>query len=145
MARRRVQYGVVDAVDADVTAGAPGFRATWQSKVDLKEKLMSIDDVPKDCKLYFWDGQLWLRWEDLDDLPGSEHDPLRIKVVRPQHAGEMVFSQTCNHVDKALMVVPCKLQGLHMPPALPPAQSSCVQSMFHRRCSSYLPLLASLN
>ena len=54
---------------------------------------MSIDDVPKDCKLYFWDGQLWLRWEDLDDLPGSEHDPLRIKVVRLQLAGEM-FSFT---------------------------------------------------
>lgn len=89
--RRRVQYGIVDAADADVAAGAPGFRASWQSKADLKETLMSIDDVPKDCKLYFWDGQLWLRWEDLDDLPGSEHDPLRIKVVRLQLAGEMVF------------------------------------------------------
>jgi hypothetical protein len=103
MARRRVQYGIVDAADADVAAGAPGFRTTWQSKADLKEKLMSIDDVPKDCKLYFWDGQLWLRWEDLDDLPGSEHDPLRIKVVRPQHAGEMVFSQNCNRVDKGCL------------------------------------------
>ncbi len=87
-----MQYGVVDAADADVAAGAPGFRATWQSKDDLKEKLMSIDDVPKDCKLHFWDGQLWLRWEDQNDLPGSEHDPLRIKVVCPQHAGELLVS-----------------------------------------------------
>jgi len=87
----RVQYGVVDAVDADVAAGSPVFRATWQSKDDLKEKMMSIDGVPKDCKLYLWKGQLWLRWEELDDLPGLEYDPLRIKVVRPQHAGEMVF------------------------------------------------------
>ncbi|DBA86962.1 TPA: hypothetical protein ACH3X2_000353 [Trebouxia sp. C0005] len=40
MARRRVQYGVVDASDADVGAGAPGFRATWQSKALLK---LSVD------------------------------------------------------------------------------------------------------
>ena len=53
-----MQYGVVDAADADVAAGAPGFRATWQSKADLKEKLLSIDDMPKGCKLYFWDGLL---------------------------------------------------------------------------------------
>ncbi len=90
-ARRPVQYGIVDAADADV-AGAPGFRATWQSKADLKEKLLSTDSVPKGCKLYFWDGLLWLAWDDPDDLPGSEQDPLRIKVVRPQHAGGMVFS-----------------------------------------------------
>ena len=83
-----------------MAAGAPRFRTTWQSKADLEEKLLSIDDVPKDCKLYFWDGQLWLRWEDLDDLPGSEHDPLRIKVVRPQHAGIIALSQNCNCVDK---------------------------------------------
>ncbi len=40
MARRPVQYGVVDAADAAVAAGAPGSRATWQSKADLKEKLL---------------------------------------------------------------------------------------------------------
>jgi hypothetical protein len=105
------------------------FWATWQSKDDLKEKMMSIDGVPKDCKLYLWKGQLWLRWEELDDLPGLEYDPLRIKVVRPQHAGEMVFSRNCNHVNKALIMVPCKMRELHMPPALPLKQSSCVQSM----------------
>ncbi|KAL3135509.1 hypothetical protein ABBQ38_005989 [Trebouxia sp. C0009 RCD-2024] len=90
MARRRVQYGVVDASDADVGGGAPGFRTTWHSKVDLREQLMEIDDVPKDGRLYFWDGELWLRWEALDDLPGTEQDPLRIKVVRPQNAGPLL-------------------------------------------------------
>ena len=90
MARRRVQYGVVDASDAHVGAGAPGFRTTWLSKEDLREQLMEIDDVPKDGRLYFWDGELWLRWEALDDLPGPEQDPLRIKVVRPQNAGTML-------------------------------------------------------
>jgi len=137
MARRRVQYGIVDAADADVAAGAPGFRTTWQSKADLKEKLMSIDDVPKDCKLYFWDGQLWLRWEDLDDLPGSEHDPLRIKVVRPQHAGEMVFSQNCNRVDKGCLV-PCKMQGVHTPSLLPPV----VRTSMHPQDNALLSLVS---
>ena len=75
MARRRVQYGVVNASDADVGAGAPGFRATWQSKDDLRQQVMKISDVPKNGKLYFWDGQLWLRWDDPDDLPGPEEDP----------------------------------------------------------------------
>ncbi|KAL0035617.1 hypothetical protein WJX79_002984 [Trebouxia sp. C0005] len=88
MARRRVQYGVVDASDAEVGAGAPGFRTMWHSKEDLREQLMEIDDVPKAGRLYFWDGELWLRWEALDDLPGPEQDPLRIKVVRPQNAGQ---------------------------------------------------------
>ena len=82
----------MDAADAAVAAGAPGSRVTWQSKADLKEKLLSRDSVPKGCTLYFWDGLLWLAWDDLDDLPGSEQDPLRIKVVRPQCAGEMAFS-----------------------------------------------------
>ncbi|KAL0035618.1 hypothetical protein WJX79_002984 [Trebouxia sp. C0005] len=93
MARRRVQYGVVDASDAEVGAGAPGFRTMWHSKEDLREQLMEIDDVPKAGRLYFWDGELWLRWEALDDLPGPEQDPLRIKVVRPQNAdlGHVVF------------------------------------------------------
>ncbi|DBA70151.1 TPA: hypothetical protein ACH3X2_012203 [Trebouxia sp. C0005] len=86
MARRRVQYGVVNASDADVGTGAPGFRATWQSKDDLRQQVMKISDVPKNGKLYFWDGQLWLRWEDPDDLPGPEGDPLRIKIVCPQNA-----------------------------------------------------------
>ena len=116
MSRRMVQYGVVDAADTEVASGAPGFWAIWQSKADLKETLMSIDEVPKDSKLYFWDGQLWLRWEEEDELPGPEPDPLRIQVVRPQHAGQLVFSQNFGHVAQAFMVVPCKMQGLHMPP-----------------------------
>ncbi|KAL0038868.1 hypothetical protein WJX77_000097 [Trebouxia sp. C0004] len=87
MARRRVQYGVVNASDADVGAGAPGFRTTWQSKDDLRQQVMKISDVPNNGKLYFWDGQLWLRWDDPDDLPGPEGDPLRIKIVCPQNAG----------------------------------------------------------
>ena len=87
MARRRVQYGVVTASDADVGAGAPGFRTTWQSKDDLRQQVMKISDVPNNGKLYFWDGQLWLRWDDPDDLPGPEGDPLRIKIVCPQNAG----------------------------------------------------------
>ncbi|KAA6425416.1 MAG: hypothetical protein FRX49_04909 [Trebouxia sp. A1-2] len=87
MARRRVQYGVVNASDADVGAGAPGFRATWQSKDDLRQQVLSISDVPNNGKLYFWDGQLWLRWDDPDDLPGPEGDPLRIKIVCPENTG----------------------------------------------------------
>ncbi|DBA86957.1 TPA: hypothetical protein ACH3X2_000350 [Trebouxia sp. C0005] len=88
MARRRVQYGVVNASDADVGAGAPGFRATWQSKDDLRQQVLSISDVPNNGKLYFWDGQLWLRWDDPDDLPGPEGDPLRIKIVCPEDTGQ---------------------------------------------------------
>lgn len=43
---------------------------------------MEIDEVPKDAQLHFWDGKLWIRWEDSQDLPGPERDPLRIKVAR---------------------------------------------------------------
>ncbi len=92
MTSRRVQYGVVNASDADVGAGAPGFRAAWQSKEDLRQQLMKMSDVPISGKLYFWDGQLWLRWDDPDDLPGPEADPLRIKVVCPQNAGTLLSS-----------------------------------------------------
>ena len=88
---------------------------TARQMANLKETLMSIDEVPKDSKLYFWDGQLWLRWEDDNELPGSERDPLRIKVVCFHHAGELVFSKKSGHVAQALMMVPCKVQGLHMP------------------------------
>lgn len=107
MARRRVQYGIVDASDADVGAGAPGFRTTWHTKEDLREQLMEIDDVPKDGRLYFWDGELWLRWEALDDLPGPEQDPLRIKVVRPQNAGtllcpSLIHLSACAHQDQSI-------------------------------------------
>ncbi|KAL3131382.1 hypothetical protein ABBQ38_007697 [Trebouxia sp. C0009 RCD-2024] len=87
MTKRPVQYGVVDAPDADVAAAAPGFRAVWLSKDHLRDQLMQRGDVPKDAKLYFWDGELWLSWENPDDLPGPESDPLRIKVVRQQQAG----------------------------------------------------------
>ena len=82
-----MQYGVVDAADADVTAGAPAFRAIWQSKEDLRKKVLSKDGVPKDCQLYFWDDQFWLGGGEEDDLLGPEHNPLRIKVMRPQHTG----------------------------------------------------------
>ncbi|KAL3148761.1 hypothetical protein ABBQ38_014172 [Trebouxia sp. C0009 RCD-2024] len=84
MTKRPVQYDVVDAPNADVAAAAPGFRAVWLSKDHLRDQLMQRGDVPKDAKLYFWDGELWLSWEDPDDLPGPESDPLRIKVVRQQ-------------------------------------------------------------
>ena len=70
MAGRRVQYGVVNAADADVGAGAPDFGATWQSKDNLRQQIIKMSDVPANAKLYFWDGQLWLRWDDPDDLPG---------------------------------------------------------------------------
>ncbi len=115
MARRRVQYGVVNASDADVGAGAPGFRATWQSKDDLRQQVMNLSDVPNSGKLYFWDGQLWLRWDDPDDLPGSEEDPLRIKIVCPQNAG-MLLSSCVNssqalcqmRINPTLLLVPRK-------------------------------------
>ena len=98
MARRSVQYGVVNASDADVGPAAPGFRATWQSKDDLRQQVLKINDVPKNGKLYFWDGQLWLRWDDPDDLPGPEGDPLRIKIVCPQNAGAWLSSWACSQV-----------------------------------------------
>ena len=94
MARRRVQYGVVNAADADVGAGAPGFRATWQSKDDLRQ-LLKMSDVPNG-KLYFWDGELWLRWDDPDDLPGPEGDPLRIKIVCPGRTGILLSFCACS-------------------------------------------------
>ena len=99
MARRRVQSGIVNASDADVGAGAPGFRATWQSKDDLRQQVMNISDVPKNGKLYFWDGQLWLRWDDPDDLPGPEGDPLRIKIVSPEN--------TCTWYTAVFMCLQC--------------------------------------
>ena len=92
MARRRVQYGVVNASDADVGAEAPGFRAAWQSKEDLRQQLTKKINVPNHGKLYFWDGQLWLRWDDPNGLPGPEEDPLRIKIVCPQNAGTWLSS-----------------------------------------------------
>ena len=61
MVTRRVQYGVVNALDADVGAGAPGFGTTWQSKDDLRLQLLRMSDVPSSGKLYVLDGQLWLR------------------------------------------------------------------------------------
>lgn len=85
-----MQYGVVDASDADVAAGAPSFIAVFQSKEGLRGKLMEVDEVPKDARLYFWNGKLWVRWEDSQDLPGPERDPLRIKVVRRQSAGTLL-------------------------------------------------------
>lgn len=81
---------MVDALDADVAAGAPSFTAVFQSKEELRDKLMEIDEVPKDARLYFWNGKLWVRWEDSQDLPGPERDPLRIKVVRLPSAGTLL-------------------------------------------------------
>ncbi len=95
MNERVVQYGLVDAADADVGLAAPGFRAIWQSKAELKQRVLAKKNIPKDAELYFWDGQLWLEWEDPADLPGPEEDPLRIKVVRPRYAGELISSQMC--------------------------------------------------
>ena len=80
MARRSVQNGVVNASDADVA----GIRATWQSKYNLRQQFMKISNVVDDEKLYFWDGQLQLRWDNPDDLPGPKDDPLRIKIVCPE-------------------------------------------------------------
>lgn len=103
MARRRVQYGVVDASDADIGAAAPGFRATWQSRNDLRQQghpltamwLMKISDAPSNSKLSFWDGELWLNCENSDDLPAPEEVPLRIKIVCPQNAGTSPSSWAC--------------------------------------------------
>lgn len=53
MVRRRVQYGVVNAFDADVGAGAPGFSTTWQSKDDLRQQVLRMSDAPNSGKLYF--------------------------------------------------------------------------------------------
>ena len=82
MTERLVQYAVVDNAEADVGPAAPGFRATWHSKDGLKEKLLSRKTVPLNSDLYFWDGVLWLEWDDETELPGSDQDPLRVKVVR---------------------------------------------------------------
>ncbi len=101
MNERAVQYGVADAADADVGPAAPGFRASWQSKAELKQRVLAKKNVPKDAELYFWDGQLWLEWEDPTDLPGPEDDPLRIKVVRPQSAGEL-FPPRCAQFEHTL-------------------------------------------
>ena len=60
------------------------------SKEDLQEQMTEIHDVPKNWRLYFWYGELWLGWKALDDLLGPEEDPLRIKVVRPQYAGTLL-------------------------------------------------------
>ena len=95
MARRTVQYGVVNASNADVGAGAPGFRATWHSPDDLRQQVLKISDVPNNGKLYFWDGELWLRWDDPDDLPGPEGDPLRIKIVCPVNTGILLSFCAC--------------------------------------------------
>ena len=117
MARRRVQYGVVNASDADVGAGAPGFRTTWQSKDDLRQQVIKMSDVPNNGKLYFWDGELWLRWDDPDDLPGPEGDPLRIKIVCPQNAGMFLSFCACRQyltqmVARALVVISCTPEPL---------------------------------
>ncbi|KAL0052479.1 hypothetical protein WJX82_002834 [Trebouxia sp. C0006] len=61
---------------------------SWSTH-QLRGRLAWLEDGGK---LYFWDGQLWLRWDDPDDLPGSEEDPLRIKIVCPQNAGASTSS-----------------------------------------------------
>ena len=52
---------------------------------------MLRQDVPSNGLLYFFDSELWLAWEDPDELPGPQADPLQVKVVRPQHLGETVL------------------------------------------------------
>lgn len=96
MARRGVQYMVVNAPDGDVGPGAPGFRATWQSKADLKRQVLERSDVPNNGTLEFWDVELWLKWDDPDDLPGPEGDPLRIRIGCPQGASMPLPSCACS-------------------------------------------------
>ena len=93
MARRSVRYMVVTARDGDVGPGAPGFRATWQSKNDLKQQVLERTDVPKNGTLEFCDHDLWLKWDDSDDLPGPDGDPLRIRIFCPQ--GTRMFLPSC--------------------------------------------------
>ena len=97
MARRVVQYMVSNVRDADVGPGAPGFRATWQSKDRLKQQGLERSDVPTNGTLDFWDGQLWIMWDDADDLPGPDRDPLRIRIFCPQGAGMHLPSCACSH------------------------------------------------
>lgn len=103
MARRPVQYGVVNMPAADVPTGAPGFRATWQSNADLRDQLMAIDGMPNNGKVFFWDGQVWLDWDAPDDLPGPDADPLRIKVVGRQGPGQY-FLWAYNNQRPAIVV-----------------------------------------
>ncbi len=92
MVQHRVQYGVVSSANAEVPSAAPGFRAKWHSKADLKAQVLSRKNVPQDAELYFWDGELWLEWEDDTALPGPALDPLRVKVVYSQPAGKCLFT-----------------------------------------------------
>ena len=95
MARRMVRYMVVNVRDGDVGPGAPSFRATWQSKDDLKRQVLQRPGVPNNCMLEFWDGQLWLEWNEADDLPGPDRDPLRIRIFCPQGASMLLPSCAC--------------------------------------------------
>lgn len=63
---------------------------------DLKQQVMQLSDVPNNATLQFWDGELWLWWDNPDDLPGPESDPLRIKIVCPQSAGMLRCSCACS-------------------------------------------------
>ena len=76
--------------------GAPGFRATWQSKGDLKQQVVDRCDAPNNGTLEFWDGDLWLKWDEPDDLPGPEKDPLRIRIVCPQGASMLLPPCACS-------------------------------------------------
>ena len=91
MAKRLVKYAVVNAASDVMGPAPPGFRATWHSKEDLKSQLMQRD-VPSDGTLYFWDGVLWLNWDEPEELPGPEVGPLEVKVVRPDYAGKLKCS-----------------------------------------------------
>ena len=46
---------------------------------------MHISDVPNKGKLYFWDGQLWLMWDDPDNLPGPERPAAHQDCLSREH------------------------------------------------------------
>ncbi len=66
------------------------------------------------------------------------HDPLRIKVVRPQHACGMAFSSWDCNVDKSCLDGALEMQELHTPSLLPPVART---SMYFQD-TALLPLVS---
>ena len=60
-------------------------------------KILSCKKVPQDAELYFWDGESWLEWEEDTVLPGPPLDPLHVKVVHSQPAGNLCHHLSGNH------------------------------------------------
>ena len=90
MARRLVKYAVVNAANDETGPAPPAFRTTWHSKEDLKSQLMQRD-VPSDGTLYFWNGEFWLDWNEPEELPGPQVDPMKVKIVHPYYAGKTIL------------------------------------------------------